>query len=388
MQPAARDRPSTKALTFLYVALFLLGIFWFNEFLVGVSIRSMKSVYALSLSLFLMAFTSCGGTHRHFVYTVGQAAEGIFGFEEATSGALTSIAGSPFSTGGRPTAIAVTPSRTFAYVLSAGGNAIASYNFDKSKGGLTAANPAVATGVNPVAIAIDPSSQHLYALNQGSSSISAYAIDGTSGVLTPLSGSPFATVTNPVSFALTAKGDIFYVVSPTQGLEILTVHSDGTLAVAQGAVAAGVSPAFVTVDPADHFVYVADSGGNSVVGFTVSGSNVTPISASVSTGTTPSAVAVDPQSKFLFVANQGSNNVSVFSIGSSGALAQVQGSPFTAGTGPIFVTVDQAGGHLFVADQGSSDIAEFSIAGNGSLSPVSGSPISVQTTPTWIAATN
>src|SRR5579859_5606180 len=346
----------------------------------------MKFVRALSLSLFLVAFTSCGGGHRHFIYTVGQATEGIFGFEEAASGQLTSIGGSPFSTGGQPTAIAVTPSRAFAYVLSAGGNAIASYNFDKSKGGLTVANPAVPTGVNPIAIAIDPSSQHLYALNQGSSNISAYAIDGTTGILTPVSGSPFATVTNPTSFALTAKGDFLYVVGPTQGLESFTVHSDGTLAVAQAAIPAGVSPAFVTVDPADHFVYAADSAGNSVVGFTVSGSNLNPISASVSAGTTPSAIAIDPQSKFVFVANRGSNNVSVFSIGASGALTQVQGSPFTSGTGPAFVTIDQAGSHLFVADQGSSDIAEFSIAGNGSLSPVSGSPISVQTTPTWIAA--
>ena len=348
----------------------------------------MKFVRALSLSLFLVAFTGCGGGHRHFIYAVGQATEGIFGFEEAASGQLTSIAGSPFSTGGQPTAIAVTPSRAFAYVLSAGGNAIASYNFDKSKGGLTAANPAVAAGTNPIAIAIDPSSQHLYALNQGSSSISAYSIDGTSGILTPLSGSPFATVANPASFALTTKGDTLYVVSPSQGLESFSVHSDGTLAMAQGAVPAGLSPVFVTVDPADHFVYVADAAGNSVVGFTVSGSNVTPISAAASAGTTPSAIAIDPQSKFVFVANQGSNNVSVFSIGSSGALTQVQGSPFTSGTGPTFITVDSAGNHLFVADHASSDIAEFSLASNGSLSAVSGSPISVQTTPAWIATTN
>jgi 6-phosphogluconolactonase (cycloisomerase 2 family) len=272
--------------------------------------------------------------------------------------------------------------------LSAGGNAVASYNFDKSKGGLTIANPAVATGAKPVAIAIDPSSQHLYALNQGSNNISAYSIDATTGVLTPLVGSPFATLTNPVSFALTTKGNILYVVSAAQGLESFTVNADGTLVVAQGAIPAGVSPAFVTVDPADRYVYVADSGGNSVVGFTVSGSSLTAMSASVSAGTSPSALAVDSQSKFVFAANQGSNNVSVFSIGSSGALTQVQGSPFTAGTGPVFLAVDQAGNHLFVADHGSSDVAEFSIADKGSLSPVSGSPVTVQTTPVWITVTD
>ena len=221
-------------------------------------VRFLSVFLVLGLSV---ALSACGSSRRHFVYAVGSNAETIFGFEEQSSAGLSSISGSPFATGSIPTAIAVTPARNFAYVLSSGGNGILAYTFDKSKGGLTAAAGAVATQTKPVAIAIDPSSQHVYALNQGSSSISAYSIDQTTGVLTPISGSPFPTVSGPVSMSMSGKGDALYGVSPTQGVASFSIKSDGTLAAGQAPIAVGTSPAFVTVDPGNHFVYVADQTG-------------------------------------------------------------------------------------------------------------------------------
>ena len=319
---------------------------------------------------------------------MGSDAETIFGFEEQSSGTLSNISGSPFATGSVPGAIEVAPARNFAYVLSSGGNGVLAYTFDKSKGGLTAAAGAVATGVNPIAIAIDPSSKHVYALNQGSNNISAYSIDQTSGALTPVSGSPFSTVSGPVSMAMSGKGDALYVVSPTQGVASFSIKSDGTLAAGQAPITVGVSPAFLTVDPGDHFLYVADKAGNAVFGFTVSGTSLTPISGSFATGTAPASLAVRPDGKFLFVANQGSNNVSAFAIGSGGALTAVSNSPFTTGTAPTFVIVNHIGDHLYVADQGSNDITDFAISGSGSLTAASGSPYAIGTNPVWIAVTD
>ena len=344
-------------------------------------------VHAILLLLVLpFCVAGCGSSSHHFVYTVGTNSEGIFGFEEVSGGKLSKISGSPFSTGSVPTAVAVTPSRTFAYVLSSGGNGILSYTFDKSKGGLVAAAGAVATGAGPVSIAIDPSSQHLYVLNQGSSNISVFSIDSLHGTLTPISGSPFATLSGPVSMAMSEKGDVLYVVSPTQGIASFSIKSDSSLSAAQSAIPAGTSPAFVTV--AGSNIYVADSAGNAVVGFTVSGTTLTPISGTFAAGTTPVAVAADPGGKFLFVANQGSNNISAFSIGSGGALTAVSGSPFTAGTAPTFLIVNHNGDHLYVADRDSGDLAEFSISGSGSLAAASDSPITLGISPAWIAVTD
>jgi len=338
------------------------------------------------LLVLTFCLAGCGSSNHHFVYTVGTNSEGIFSFEEA-SGGLSKISGSPFSTGSVPTAIAVTPSRTFAYVLSSGGNGILTYTFDKNKGGLVAAAGAVATGAGPVSIAIDPSSQHVYVLNQGSSSVSAYSIDSLHGTLTPISGSPFATISGPVSMAMSGKGDALYVVSPTQGITSFSVKSDGSLSGAQAAIPAGTSPAFVTIADSDRFVYVADSAGNAVVGFSVSGTALTPISGTFGTGTTPVALAADPGGTFLFVANQGSNNVSAFSIGSAGALTAISGSPFSAGTAPSFLIVNHNGDRLYVADRDSGDLADFSISGSGALAAASGSPITLGMSPAWIAVT-
>jgi 6-phosphogluconolactonase (cycloisomerase 2 family) len=342
----------------------------------------MKIAVLLLAAFSAMLLSACGSSGKHFVYVVGESTEGIFGFSEAGDGALTSISGSPFSIGGIPRAIAITPSRAFAYVLSQGGSAVVGYTFDKSKGGLVTATAPVLTGGAP----IDAASQHLYVLSQASSNISAFSIDSTSGALTAVSGSPYATLTNPTSMAMSPKGSALYVTSPTQGIGAVPINADGSLGSAQAALVAGTSPTFVAVDPSGALVYVADGSGNAVHLFTASGASLTATTISSQVGTTPSALTVDPKGKFVFVANEGSNNVSVFTIGSGGALSQVQGSPFATGTSPVFVVTDHSGNVLYVADHESSDIAEFSIAGNGALATISGSPIPVPTTAVYIEA--
>ena len=81
--------------------------------------------YAASIICGAMLFSACGSSGHYFVYAVGESSEGIFAFSEDGSGVLKPIPGSPFSTGGIPRAVAVTPSRAFFYVLSDGGDAVA-----------------------------------------------------------------------------------------------------------------------------------------------------------------------------------------------------------------------------------------------------------------------
>ena len=172
--------------------------------------------YVASIICGAMLFSACGSSGHYFVYAVGESSEGIFAFSEDGSGVLKPIPGSPFSTGGIPRAVAVTPSRAFFYVLSDGGDAVVGYTFDATKGTLVRANPSAPLGNTPVAIVIDSASQHAYVLNQGSSTISGFSIDPSSGHLTPLGGSPYQTLTNPVSMAISPKASALYVVSPTQ----------------------------------------------------------------------------------------------------------------------------------------------------------------------------
>jgi len=54
-------------------------------------------------------------------------------------------------------------------------------------------------------VSVDPSGKFAYVTNQITNNVSAYVIDSFSGVLTPISGSPFAAGTFPISVATTGK---------------------------------------------------------------------------------------------------------------------------------------------------------------------------------------
>jgi hypothetical protein len=84
---------------------------------------------------------------------------------------------------------------------------------------------------------------------------------------------------------------------------------------------------------------------------------------------------LSPSDKFLFVSNQASGSVTVFNV-NAGALSLVTGSPFSlaaTATNPAGMATDQNGATLYVANNPNLVYA-FNIAADGSLSAVSGSP--------------
>jgi 3-carboxymuconate cyclase len=149
----------------------------------------------------------------------------------------------------------------------------------------------------------------------------------------------------------------------------------------------GSLPVALVSDPANKFLFVANSGSANISAFTIGADGwLNPASGSVSpAGTTPSALAVDPTGKFLYAANSGSANVSVFKISAvTGALTPV--SQPSAGTGPSALTVDRTGKYLYVANNGGGNVSGFSInATTGDLTSL-GSPFAAGSGPVAIAA--
>ena len=95
--------------------------------------------------------------------------------------------------------------------------------------------------------------------------------------------------------------------------------------------------------------------------------------------------------RFAYVANQTASTISAYSIDSStGALTEVDGSPFAAGgTGPVAVTVDPNDAYLYVVNNGSNTVAVFTITyPSGALTlatsaiPTGNAPTSVVIDPT------
>src|SRR6202011_1547651 len=102
--------------------------------------------------------------------------------------------GSPFAAGSGPFSVAVDPSGKFAYVVNEGDNTVSGYTINATTGALTpiAGSPFAGTaGTYPQPVAVDPSGKFAYVANSSSTTVSGYTINATTGALTPVAGSPF-----------------------------------------------------------------------------------------------------------------------------------------------------------------------------------------------------
>jgi 6-phosphogluconolactonase (cycloisomerase 2 family) len=123
---------------------------------------------------------------------------------------------------------------------------------------------------------------------------------------------------------------------------------------------------------------VGNSGDGTVSVFSVSSAGwLTPVAGSpFATGSNLYSLAFSPSGGLLAVANQGDpgkpGSLSVFSVDSSGALAQVSGSPFTIGAGLVSLAFSPSGGLLAVGS--AAGVQVFSVKSDGTLTPVAGSP--------------
>lgn len=113
----------------------------------------------------------------------------------ALDGSLTAIPGSPFSAGENPVSAAVDASGRFLFVAnnanSASGNSVSAFSIDYSTGALTAVpGSPFSTAPFPAPVATDPSGQFVY-VGTDSAGIMAFSMDQTTGSLTPIEGGPY-----------------------------------------------------------------------------------------------------------------------------------------------------------------------------------------------------
>lgn len=148
-----------------------------------------------------------------------------------SNGALTqvpgtpAVQGSPYFSGAGAFGLAVDGSERFLYVTNpSASNAppnastignISAFNIDSSTGALTSilGSPfTVANGTGPSAITVDPSGKFVYATTAGSSfSIWCFAITPTTGQLVAVASSPFSLASGGLFALIDPKGNYFYI---------------------------------------------------------------------------------------------------------------------------------------------------------------------------------
>jgi 6-phosphogluconolactonase (cycloisomerase 2 family) len=181
----------------------------------------------------------------------------VFGFTIGSGGALTTVSGSPWKAGVKPTAIASDPTNRFVYVTDYASNQLIGYTIQSGSILNFLINGPFRTGNEPTAIVIDPRGKYIYATNSLDSSVSAWSIDLSTGT-------PTATA-NAVGSATNS--------TDTQPLSLV-------------------------VDPAlGRFIYTANHLGNSVSGFRLdpdNGALSTTQATPYITGSQPTAVVAVP----------------------------------------------------------------------------------------------
>jgi len=177
-----------------------------------------------------------------------------------TTGFLTPTSPSAVYTGGIPWQVVITPSEKFAYVVNnlSGGSmtdGVWQFAVNPETGLLTPNNPSyVAAGNAPTAIAVDPTSSFAYVVNRLDGDVSMYTIDPDTGNLSPNvtatnSTGVVAAGSEPFRIAFDPSGKFVYVTDEDGAASVFTVNSDGTLASAGLTGTAGLATAFTTLNP-------------------------------------------------------------------------------------------------------------------------------------------
>ncbi len=328
-----------------------------------------------------------------FLYAAASNSVAAFAINQGT-GALTSVAGSPFAAGMLPGPIVIDPTSKFLYVGNLTSNNISGYSINSSTGALTPVTGSPKATVVQPGLTIDPLGRHLYLQGFSCSCMDVFNIDPTSGTMTRMPGAPFTSINNQ-------RGAIF-VIDPAEkfgyiytnsGLAIFSIDLvTGTPTQLNGSPFAS-APEVDFISSSGKFAYeTGPAAGEALAVSNFPSSNGIPNQTSQNVGQSSfghlfgliegtAGVSFTPQ--YVYATNLQDNNVSAFSMNpGTGALTAVSGSPFAAGTAPASITTDPTGSFAFVANSGSKNISVYSITNTGALTAVGGSPFPSGNNPT------
>lgn len=250
----------------------------------------------------------------------------------------------------------------------------------------------------------------VYVTNSESNNVSGYTINPSTGGLATVPGSPFGNVSAPSAMVVSSDGFFAYAANSqannvtafrvgTNGALLLTTSTPTTLNPAL----VGTAPRALAISRDSRFLYVANSGSDSVTVFGIgtggvltrvpqATGNPNPVPAG---GSSPIALAISPTGRFLYVANSASDTVTAFQVETSGLLTQVLAAgPGTnpvpvSGTKPTALAMSSNGQFLYLTNGASNTVTAFRVETSGLLTlipPTGSNPVSTSgDTPNGIA---
>jgi len=202
----------------------------------------------------------------NFIYMIDPDNPGLFVFAvNSKEGYLSTLRDLPPRTGQQPVAIAMDPAARFSFVANADDNTVSVFTHRREGSAamypIDSAGSKFSVGKNPRALAVDPTGKYLFVANGGDNSLSAFKIHYHDGSLEVLRDKPILTGKFP-SAVVVHPGGQWVLVANRDSDTISIIHLDSLNGVlgAKSTFNAGTRPVAMTLDPAGRFVYVSNEG--------------------------------------------------------------------------------------------------------------------------------
>jgi 6-phosphogluconolactonase (cycloisomerase 2 family) len=302
-----------------------------------------QQLYALTIS----------PSGKFLVAADGQASTVLVFSVDPTSGALTQVAGSPFTTevGAGTSGVGFDKTGTYLYAANYLTNNVSAFSVNADTGALSAVAGSPFAGADgAITVVVDPSGKFALVTDFTTNAVSVFSIDSTSGALTPVTGSPFSNGSqdSPIDLDFGAGGKFVYVsnlgttpdgsfnVSETNLSGFSLNPSNGELVALTGSPFAIPQNGFIATNQPGSVIYVPTLTDLSAYSVDAASGAPTQIAGSpYALGTDTSEVTVERSGRFVYVTNSGENTVTGYaSDASTGALTVIPGSPVSAGAYP------------------------------------------------------
>lgn len=284
-----------------------------------------------------------------YLFALTQAAAQVWAYTIVSGTlALSTVAGSPFSSGvSTPTILATEPLNRFVWVGNALGT-FATLDLDVSTGFLSAPPGNTSTlGVATTALTVDPSGLFGFIPVVGgtvlAADVSPTGLLGTSSVLSTRTRgtSPTAVVTVTADAPVIRTPSFLYVGSAL-GINAYEITAITGIPVALGTpLISGTAYNSIAVEPFGRYAYAVGTASNTVSQFLISSGQLEATSGTPPAVTGPIKVATDPSGQFVFIATA-AGAVNSYPIAQATGALGAQISTQTV-TGVTSLTVDPLG---------------------------------------------
>ena len=259
------------------------------------------------------------------------------------TGLLTPVPGSPFPTGVTPDqiALAVTPDNRFLYAANSRSGKISAFSIT-ANGALSSVpgSPFSSGEIGTGRTKVSPNGRFLFVTSENNRMV-VLSIS-SDGALTQVTGSPFPLGDEDFGTTLgvdvNCAGNLLFVGEQINGLTrvlVLDITASGTLSAISGSPFSffgGSNSQVVVLSPDDRFLYVPNEGNGklSVLSVAANGSLSAIPGSPFFVGTDdrlPADTATSRAGTFVYTANDDAT-ISVFAVAVTGMLSEVSGSPF------------------------------------------------------------